>query len=308
MPSHYDLENLIHAYLDGVLTEEEASRLSELLVQSEEARDKYWRIAAIHGLLENALQHEWLGTPHLLKPKNSGFLSRLFSSLRPLGLGAALGGLTASAVWAYAVPLARVFRELPLFNGGFEAAPTEMGALPLHEGEWRGDPTEVTGTKGRVSPRSGDKMVRFVRLGLPPDTDKNPYACSDLWQVIKLPPGGKRTATVRAYFNTDTSRNADFHVAALACSGPIESAGKLWQHRAEGYPGVHSFGRTMTTTDTDPATWQEAEVTIGVPLDADYIIVGIAAYRLGEQGASKWFPGQFADDVSIRISDDVAGL
>ncbi|MEZ5301437.1 MAG: hypothetical protein R3F11_12420 [Verrucomicrobiales bacterium] len=51
-----ELDDLIDACLDGRLSEAEAAKLSELIEGSADARARYWEMASVHGLLEQALQ------------------------------------------------------------------------------------------------------------------------------------------------------------------------------------------------------------------------------------------------------------
>src|SRR5438128_1405036 len=54
------LSQLIDAYLDGALTPEETAELSGTLLRSGEARKQFWSQAAIHGVLPEAVQTQWL--------------------------------------------------------------------------------------------------------------------------------------------------------------------------------------------------------------------------------------------------------
>jgi hypothetical protein len=55
------LQQLIDAHLESRLTPSEADELNDLLTRSPEARRFFWRHAAMHGLLQRAVQLEWLG-------------------------------------------------------------------------------------------------------------------------------------------------------------------------------------------------------------------------------------------------------
>ena len=55
------LQKLIDAHLENRLTPAEAEELSALLTSSPEAREFFWRHASMHGLLQRAVQLEWLG-------------------------------------------------------------------------------------------------------------------------------------------------------------------------------------------------------------------------------------------------------
>ena len=56
-----ELSRLIEAHLDGRLSASEAEDLSQLLVRDADARRLFWERSAVHGLLPEATQLEWLG-------------------------------------------------------------------------------------------------------------------------------------------------------------------------------------------------------------------------------------------------------
>jgi hypothetical protein len=58
------LQKLIEAHLENQLTADEAAELSDMLTSSPEARQFFWRQASMHGMLQRAVQLEWLGLAH----------------------------------------------------------------------------------------------------------------------------------------------------------------------------------------------------------------------------------------------------
>ena len=51
-----ELDALIDACLDGRLSEAEADRLSQWIEESSEARERYWELASVHGMIEQSMQ------------------------------------------------------------------------------------------------------------------------------------------------------------------------------------------------------------------------------------------------------------
>ena len=51
-----ELDALIQDCLDGQLSEAEAERLSHWIEESSEARQRYWQLASVHGMVEQSLQ------------------------------------------------------------------------------------------------------------------------------------------------------------------------------------------------------------------------------------------------------------
>ena len=51
-----ELDALIGDCLDGRLSEAEAESLSQLVEESSEARQRYWELASVHGMIEQSMQ------------------------------------------------------------------------------------------------------------------------------------------------------------------------------------------------------------------------------------------------------------
>ena len=64
------LQHLVDAHLEDWLTPAEAEELSDWLTRSPEARRFFWRHASVHGLLQRAVQLEWLGLAQPEKRRN----------------------------------------------------------------------------------------------------------------------------------------------------------------------------------------------------------------------------------------------
>jgi hypothetical protein len=124
-----------------------------------------------------------------------------------------------------------------------------------------------------------------------------------LWQVLTLPPGNQRRVKVRAWFNADTgTKQARFHLYAMAGAGDAATAPALWGGRFGEASDVLASGRTMKFVDAAPETWEPAEVTLAVPDEARVLLIAIAAYRLPNvRQPAQWLPAQFADDVSVSV-------
>ena len=51
-----ELDTLIDACLDGRMSEAEADRLSQWIEESSQARQRYWELASVHGMIEQTMQ------------------------------------------------------------------------------------------------------------------------------------------------------------------------------------------------------------------------------------------------------------
>ena len=101
-----DLDSLINACVDNQLNEEEATRLSRLIEESPEARERYWELASVHGMVEQSMQNASLNAATGVKPVALIKTNRLsyWRRLKGITAGMAIGVFSASLVWAYAIP------------------------------------------------------------------------------------------------------------------------------------------------------------------------------------------------------------
>jgi hypothetical protein len=294
-------QELILDYLHG-RESVDAAQLNELLRHDAEART-FLRLASATEvrLCELALTDR---STVAVAPRTAAV--RWMRAISQMAAGVVLGGLAVSAVWAYALPRLPTSRVLPLVNGGFESAEAMANSVRQQVGHWAADPCAVVEQQGGVSAREGQHMLQFLAASNTGDYEGSKNMASDMWQVVELPGSGHRTVKVRAWFNAETSKQARFHIAAVAGDGDVANAPRLWEQRySEG--GSLAFARSMTFVDHDPATWEAGELTLQVPPQARVLVIGIAAYRLPVIPANEWFPAQFVDDVSVSITEE-AGL
>jgi len=178
-----ELDRLIHDSLEGCLGGSDAARLSALLEQSAEARGRYWETASLHGMLEDALQQASLrvvaGKASAERERPTGWLR--WRAWQAAAAGLAFGVLSASIVWAYAVPnwLPPFERVVPLLEEGFESADrTPESGFPKVANEWSGDLSAPVAAEAGVVPIEGSRMTRLM----PPVTRKFSYA----WRIFDL--------------------------------------------------------------------------------------------------------------------------
>ena len=88
MKNYEELDALIDACLDGRLSEEEADALSKRIEASGEARERYWQLASVHGMLEPTIQNASLNLKKVGPP-------RLTLLLVSMAFGLCLGVLQA---------------------------------------------------------------------------------------------------------------------------------------------------------------------------------------------------------------------
>ena len=303
-----DWNDLIQRYIAKQTSEEETRRLEAALKADDALADLYLRHTELDVALEAEaasaeVTRELLSAPMVSETSRGGH----WYSWRPLAAAAAglvIGAFSATAVWAIAAVKSPRVLAVPLADAGFEAgAPIPSSSVPQRPGQWSGDPCAIVEAQGRVRPREGGHMLRFLAASTTGDFAGSKNMATDLWQVIALPGSGARTVRIRAWFNADTDKQARFHIAAVAGDDASANGKDLWEQRySEG--GSLAFARSMTFVDQDPATWEAGELTLQVPPQARVLVIGIAAYRLPVVPANEWFPAQFVDDVSVSISEE----
>ena len=105
-----ELDALIDACLDGRLSDAEADRLSQWIEESSEARERYWELASVHGLIEQSMQSASVKAAtgeELVRPLQvEGPVRR--PRINAVAAGMVIGILSASLGWAYAIPLVQL--------------------------------------------------------------------------------------------------------------------------------------------------------------------------------------------------------
>ena len=128
--------NLLHRYLDGVISPDELEHLEELLRTNPEARSTLRSLATIDAKWQE------LGAKELIKDPNEKRVSNDTSpelshtrfswfSLKPLAAGIVGGVLTTSILWALATPQGDTFTQTSqeIASEGYEYSDIE---LPKH--------------------------------------------------------------------------------------------------------------------------------------------------------------------------------
>jgi hypothetical protein len=293
-----NMDDLIQRHLDGMNSAVEAAELSHLLETDAAARSRYLDLAELHAALA---ADESLRAPKAVLRPQTASKPGWARSISQMAAGVVLGGLAVGTVWAYAMPKTPPSEILPLVDGGFESGIQRHGqGVPSEIGRWAGDPREIVTTHGSVKPHEGRRMMRFKAANSDDDVEGGKRSSSDMWQVIALPGSGVRRVQVRAWFNAETQGQARFQILAVAGDGDAKMAPELWKQNYQVAAQVPAASRSTVFADRDPQTWQPVELMLQVPPTARVLVIGIQAFR-----ESDGFPGQFVDDVSVSISEEV---
>lgn len=296
-----DLDDLIDACLDGRLSEADAAKISELIENSADARARYWELASVHGLLEQALQQVSLqaaiGQPG---PASAGF-SRLFQwrALTAAAAGLVFGMFSASMVWAYAVPLVKgpAHETVDLFLESFEEEVVQPGrGFPTHSGEWSGDMTLAPRVPG-VEPFEGDRMIKLT----PVTTRKFAYArrIIDLGEQPAAVPGQTRQLEVVAAFAArDSTIPARYQIRLAAFSQSPSEVRPIWNDEAVLFDTVLQQTGRNVVTEPGELGWRKIRATLEVPPGARSLVISLAA---AQADASQPAEEHYLDAVRARL-------
>lgn len=315
-PDSRELSRLVSRLSDGSLTPQEAARLNELLQADPAAQEAYLDHMALDALLEREFGGELPAFARQTPPAParrwpSLDLKRLFRG--PLFAGIALGGLSASAVWAYALPriATPAARELPLAHSSFESsAPIPPDGIPVAFGQWSGDFTEQVGPESGIAPREGDRMLRFLRADDSRTEAGTVSLSSELWQIIdvaelrKSLPAGSATLEFSANFNSlpDPGNRFSCGVSIHAFDGSLKDAHMLWRNRVD---QALASGTKEEVLEPNGGEWRRVSTQIVLPADATFLLVQLLMRdRTKDLSATAEFPGHFADGCSLRLLEE----
>jgi hypothetical protein len=192
-----------------------------------------------------------------------------------------------------------------LVNSDFETAEITSGGWPSTYGDWSGDHCYILPRYGDVWPFQRTQLLQFSgtsAFGSGGDTESQVYQIVDVSAFVCDISAGKATATASAYFNRlagDAETDREFAVDIRAfegdpCSFPtLQDAGGM--HLAEGIASI--------LTDGDTATWEQCEVDLVLPVNTDYVVVGIHAIEdVFNDPCWPEFDGHCADATLLTIT------
>lgn len=314
-----ELTDLIHAFLDGRVTDAEADRLNELLLADPAARETYVQLADMHSCL--AVDEQLWVRPavhsgnesHTREPVRSKG-SMLGRPLPAAVVGLAVGLLGASLAFGYVVPL--FLHVATLVNDSFESGPAPVSiGMPSKPGVWSGDLSEVVGLSQGVTPFSGDRMLRLLRADYPGKSRQEVDRASrvsyvaDQWRLIDLRPfkadlaAGGVMARLSAAVNAAEFPESETYLCSFSIHAlDAETVRNLTPDDPFGLTDaslsvVHA---TNASLDRDPRTWQIEGCELHVPADASHLMVRVGVTHNFEQRRVD-FPGHYIDDVKLTL-------
>jgi len=221
-----------------------------------------------------------------------------------VGLFAGLGCVT--LVWATVGPRAAMVHRVIADSFEIGRQP-EVTGIPLEPGFWSGDYAECAAESGRVRPRSGTKMLRFLRSDFEGKASKSGHA-SNVYRLIDLRPfrtsSQQDDVTVRvlAHFNVDPGARMvgdKCNVAAYAIEGAALHGGLRGPEAIKSLALSYAFCQHIDLDD-DPATWQAAVTELRLPPTTDFLMVHVGVTRKQVDGETI-FAGHSCDDVHVSL-------
>lgn len=315
-------ERLIQGHFDDALTEAERQDFVALVRDSEAARQRFWEIAEIHGLAQDAARIAWPGAPthspaatespaDSHKPQRLRSAYRALRRLGPVAAGLLVGTIVTSLAWALAQPLAAP-TQLVLFDD-FEATlpPLPTGA-PSQTDRWSGDFTEIAAGQSGVAPADGANMLRFLRADY--DGKPNPGGyISEVYRLVDIRglrselADGEAVAQLSAMFNAAPSPGENYNAsialfaldAATATDGALTSGAELFDR------ALAVTRRSNQTLDRSATTWQTMWTDLRLPPGADYLLVRLAVAHSepNRRGPGhEVFAAHFVDQVRVIVT------
>lgn len=308
------LDMLIHAYFDSTLDEAGQGEFAKIMVESEAARHRFWELAEIHGLAQDACRAAAAaGMPITLIPSHCKPLNWVQRHpLAAVAAGVVFGMLSASILLTYGSSW-RTKHALPLAHAGFEGPQEPLAKLPVHtnpvqHGVWTGDGEMVEARPG-TSRVEGKQMLRFLLSSAGPAKYKpgGVGRGASVTQLIDLRPWRKQiasgTAAVlwSAAFNGDKdadSKKTFYRIDVRACvENPHidEDEIPLLQHTGtDGLTHIaHEFSRVVA--DNDPSKWQTLSGSMALPRKTDFIAIHLRVFQ--DDYASEDFNAPIDEDI-----------
>jgi len=299
-----ELDALINACLDGRMGEAEADRLSQWIEESSQARQRYWELASVHGMIEQTMQGaslkaatgEEFVTP--VKTQERFHWSRISST----AAGILIGIFSASIVWAYAVPLVnrahRVSSEI-VFESFEDPQMKSLGRFPTNANQWFGGMFSVPGTGG-MPVVEGTRVGQFANM--PQHRFSYARYVVDLDEYAE--PSDEHTRSIEvsgSFFSPDLDPTSVFRIDVAAFGEAPDAVQPVWIDR-EHFDDVvlQQVGRNYSPELSDQPTWHEVKVTMEIPPETRSVVVSLGAGKRGPGGASS---DRYLDAVRVNLVD-----
>ena len=299
-----ELDALIDACLDGRLSDAEAERLSQWIEESSEARERYWELASVHGLIEQSVQAASVKAAtgeEMAQPLQAEGPARR-PRINAVAAGMVIGILSASLGWAYAIPLVNQTRRESteiVFEDFEDPEMKLLGRFPTSANRWFGRILSVPGKDG-ITTVSGTRVGQFNTW---PKT-KLAYAryLIDLDEHPKPAEEHVRTVEVEAsFFTSNPQEPSVFQIRLGAFSQEPEAVRPIWNDHETLFDTVlQHVGRNYITEPGEQTGWHKLRAAIEIPTGTRSVVISLGAGN-DEPGATT--SEHFVDAVRVQLVD-----
>lgn len=309
------LEELLSAWESGTLNDAELVELKAQLAAEPAARRRLVESGVLNSVAKSRTK-AWQTIPpaRAASPgmmRNAGVLTWVLG--RPIAAavaGLVFGMLCTSVVWAYVVPYTGQRRAV--MYEGFEKGVAETApGLPSKPGVWTGDLARVVAAENGVTPKKGDRMLRFVSATHAGENARH-SVWSDVYRLVDVRKLiGDEGATLRL--------SASF--AAVASGSEEEYSGSLELCALDEDPGDSTQLLTLPWVRESSASnvlrkmplkgdgrWKACAVELPVTRETKYVLVHLAVFQRKPYppSAPVQFSGHYIDDMNLLISRPAA--
>ena len=302
---------LIRRCRDGAASAVELAQVESCLLKDADFRLAYVRYMNLDVALNAAAKAVPIPETIMASPLPR---RNVWLSWRPLTAAAAgivFGMFCTSVVFAYVGP--SLGKVITLLDESFESGPASLLGVPVEDGRWSGDDSEIVGEQQGVKPAHGNKMLRLLRPDFPgKDNEKASYN-GDIYRLIDMRPyrselaDSSAVAQFSAAFNAIEFPAGEIYEAAMTLYAFDSEAARNdffrgvghMSHNAEGCLAVARAGKLKL--DRNPATWQRLTSDLRLPANAEFLMIQITIpSKRGEQ-VQKGFAGHYVDDARLSL-------
>lgn len=191
-------------------------------------------------------------------------------------------------------------------NEGFETMEVTGWGPPSSYGDWGYDYSMIVPASPGVVPYEGIQMLQFLATGWEDYSAGSAGACQ-VYQIIDVSAytddiaNGIAVAQANMYCNRiagNEQTDTEFLINLMAFTG---DPANFWDQIK--YSGNWIARQDASfISDADPATWQPLDVSLTLPVNTDYIAVGVhAVENIFNNDSTPEFDGHFADMVSVEV-------
>ena len=304
-----ELDSLIDACLDDRLSEEEAARLSRLVEESPEVRERYWQLASVHGMVEQSLQTASLKAAtgeEVAAPLQTRAVFR-WPRIASVAAGMVLGVFSASLVWAYSIP--RPSQPQPekrevAFESFEDPGLKLSGRFPAVPNQWHGNVLSVEGREGMTAVE-GTRVGKFSK-GSEPKFTYTRYLI-DMEEHAGPAEGQTRSVEVKAsFFSASPEVSSVFQIRLAAFSQEPGAVRPIWNDQEMLFNTVlQHVGRNYQTEPGEKPGWHKLRATIEIPSGTRSVVVSLGA---GNTDPDTSPSDHYVDAVQIQLVDESAPL